>query len=676
MPTHKQHGGMAVTEAASTSAPASPGATPDFASPRAVRPEEPIKVVLETGPPPRKPGRPRLDISAHFQDTGEMANHSHRFVWCIACIKSGCALYKKDRIPARGDLMQRHLSTCKHVADEVRQKFCSQRSSSTSSAGDSKAKRTRIASIVSDAGSSSAAKASSTSPRARSRSRPHLRPAAAPAPTPAAAPASSALPPVSAVTGAEQYAASAVAHMPVGTAPALHQPLPPMLRPPYSQIRPISAEAVLLPRIRSPHQHQHSPQRRPTTPVDLPPISRRPHPYYMRDSGHGHGSRSSSGGSAALRTSQAPSTPVISPPRIHTPPQTRAYLTVPPPPPPPLSAMPLHAHHSSPLSGYAANGVADVATPPTYCRQFSHEPAVANTSGTLRRRLHSGKDATYGIVLSIPSAVTARTASRLGFDWACIDMEHSPQSASIMAEMVEAIAGSGGCVPLVRVPSHSGEWIRWAVEAGAQGIIVPNIQNREQMVQIVSLCRGATMQFAQEPSHSGPVAGRLRGFSQPHRMAPPPQQHHSPMHGSEQHYGTPYGASTPTDDARAADLMAARSDVLIIPQIESPQGIRNFEEIISVPGIDAAFVRPQGLWLGAHSPPALVAGDHPPFPDEALDRVLYAARQHAVPLGIDSVDGAAARIGVRQGFHMVAVGSDVDVLASAAADQLRLAQSA
>ncbi|KAJ2480168.1 hypothetical protein IWW47_005972, partial [Coemansia sp. RSA 2052] len=77
----------------------------------------PIHVKLETEPPQRKPGRPRLDISANFQDTGEMANHSHRLVWCIACIKSGRPMFKRDRMPARGDLMQRHLQTCKYVEE-------------------------------------------------------------------------------------------------------------------------------------------------------------------------------------------------------------------------------------------------------------------------------------------------------------------------------------------------------------------------------------------------------------------------------------------------------------------------------------------------------------------------------------------------------------------------------
>ncbi|KAJ2806682.1 hypothetical protein H4R20_001603 [Coemansia guatemalensis] len=137
MPTHNEGGGMAV---AASNPPSTPSASPPAASP-----ERPINVVLETEPPARRPGRPRLDISAHFQDTGEMANHSHRLVWCIACIKSGRALYKKDRLPARGDLMQRHLQSCMYVSDDVRQKFCSQRSSSASSAGESKSRKTRIA---------------------------------------------------------------------------------------------------------------------------------------------------------------------------------------------------------------------------------------------------------------------------------------------------------------------------------------------------------------------------------------------------------------------------------------------------------------------------------------------------------------------------------------------------
>ncbi|KAJ2347712.1 hypothetical protein GGH91_001715 [Coemansia sp. RSA 2671] len=111
--------------------------------------EMPVHVQLETEPPQRKPGRPRLDISANFQDTGEMANHSHRLVWCIACIKSGRPMYRRDRMPARGDLMLRHLQACKYVEDSVKQRFRKNtppaRSASVSSSGESKARKAGVA---------------------------------------------------------------------------------------------------------------------------------------------------------------------------------------------------------------------------------------------------------------------------------------------------------------------------------------------------------------------------------------------------------------------------------------------------------------------------------------------------------------------------------------------------
>ncbi|KAJ1779053.1 hypothetical protein LPJ62_006328, partial [Coemansia sp. RSA 2167] len=252
------------------------------------------------------------------------------------------------------------------------------------------------------------------------------------------------------------------------------RPLLPTLRPPYSNSRSgSSAEGFQLPRIRSP-------QIRSATPIDLPSISRRPHPYLGRDHHHyGHGS------STGLRGTHASGVATLPPPRINTPPQhlQRPYL-----------APPQHSMRSSPSSAGCSTIASEPQpafytsriTPPVPAIPSPQPPLHDNVPSPLRQKLLNGRKAAYGIVLSIPSPITARIAARLGFDWACIDMEHSPQSASIMAEMVEAIASSGTCAPLVRVPSHSSEWIKWAVEAGAHGVIIPNVQSRGQMMQLVS----------------------------------------------------------------------------------------------------------------------------------------------------------------------------------------------
>ncbi|KAJ2703758.1 hypothetical protein FB645_003779 [Coemansia sp. IMI 203386] len=639
----------------------------------ATSPEKPIKVVLETEPPARKPGRPRLDISAHFQDTGEMANHSHRFVWCIGCIKSGRPLFKRDRLPARGDLMQRHLQNCRYVSDEVRQKFKgSPRSSSASSAGDSKARKARIANIISEPGplhSSAGGMGSSSSGGNNGNS-------GAAGPLTSAGPR---LPPITTIssnverskltTVISRPASSTSTSAPVvtSTLASSEQQPPPMsanmtmpvplslpismpLRPPYSLSRPSSGgNDNQLPRIRSPMM-------RSSTPVDLPSISRRSHPYLNRDR---HPS------SASLRGSQTPKTPVASPPQRKRGPRSS-----------PSSAgssigmselpAPISAARVSPLSlsssSHPGARRSDIAA--SEFQTPLPSTAIVTPVNSLRGKLQSGSPA-FGIVLNIPSPVTARLASRLGYDWACIDMEHSAHSANTMAEMVAAINSSGTCTPVVRVPSHSSEWIKWAVDAGAQGIIVPGVHSREQMQHLVSVCRNATA-FAQKyPRHNSPESHAYQQHNRHHYQSMQPQ----PAYHAE-----------PTSNSSSSIC----ADVVIIPQIDRPEAVSDIDGILSVPGVDAAFVRPQALAteLAPILPPLRTIEPHRSLgivggSEEPVSRVLRSSHRYSVPLGIDSVDGSSSgiRARVHQGFQLVTVASDIDALASAAADQLRMARA-
>ncbi|KAJ1829120.1 hypothetical protein LPJ73_008461, partial [Coemansia sp. RSA 2703] len=229
---------------------------------------------------------------------------------------------------------------------------------------------------------------------------------------------------------------------------------------------------------------------------------------------------------------------------------------------------------------------------------------------------------------------------------------HSANSASIMAEMISAISNSGTCAPLVRVPTHSSEWIRWAVDAGAQGIIIPGVKSREQMQHLVSVCNDA--------SSSG----------QKHRNSSP--ESHMQQHGRHYYHNTHpqshYGELTASTSSQA--------DVMIIPQIDRPEAVDNIEDILSVPGVDAAFVRPQALTGSSVLAPVLphrslgVQSSSDP-----VGRTLRTGRHYSVPLGIDTMEGSSGvRACVQQGFQMVAVANDIDALASAAADQLRLAR--
>ncbi|KAJ2203157.1 hypothetical protein IW139_004208, partial [Coemansia sp. RSA 353] len=501
-------------------------------------------------------------------------------------------------------------------------------------------------------GTTAAHKANSASPRARSRLR-HT----------AAAPSVPVLPPIATLAGSEHIGPAGIA-APVHNLPIMvpsPRPLLPTLRPPYSNSRSgSSAEGFQLPRIRSP-------QIRSATPIDLPSISRRPHPYLGRDHHHyGHGS------STGLRGTHASGVATLPPPRINTPPQhlQRPYL-----------APPQHSMRSSPSSAGCSTIASEPQpafytsriTPPVPAIPSPQPPLHDNVPSPLRQKLLNGRKAAYGIVLSIPSPITARIAARLGFDWACIDMEHSPQSASIMAEMVEAIASSGTCAPLVRVPSHSSEWIKWAVEAGAHGVIIPNVQSRGQMMQLVSVCRNAANQHMTGASFSAPASIHMHG-SGSHSSG----SYRIPQQQSPKVYTHPHVSTSPDNlrmsaTAASSPTLAVGGDVLVIPQIEYLDAAANsIEEILAVPGVDAAFVHSGRPWSNGRVSPA-TARDR--ASSDVLGHMLHISHRLAVPLGTDSVDGSAARMAVRNGFRMVAVGSDVDVLSAAAADQLRLAQT-
>src|SRR5579859_7953580 len=97
----------------------------------------------------------------------------------------------------------------------------------------------------------------------------------------------------------------------------------------------------------------------------------------------------------------------------------------------------------------------------------------------VKEKLKRGESA-LGAWLSLPSVPAARIMARLGFDWLVVDMEHSAQNPGLMADMVATIADAGASAPLVRIPANSVEWFKWALDAGAWGVVVPMVNSREE----------------------------------------------------------------------------------------------------------------------------------------------------------------------------------------------------
>ena len=92
-----------------------------------------------------------------------------------------------------------------------------------------------------------------------------------------------------------------------------------------------------------------------------------------------------------------------------------------------------------------------------------------------------------GIFITFNTEFPAQILGSSGYDFVIIDMEHTPVSALEATHIVHAVgaASKGTCAPLVRVPSHGVEWIKWGLDSGAAGIVVPMVTSKEEAEAVV-----------------------------------------------------------------------------------------------------------------------------------------------------------------------------------------------
>jgi 2-dehydro-3-deoxyglucarate aldolase/4-hydroxy-2-oxoheptanedioate aldolase len=218
----------------------------------------------------------------------------------------------------------------------------------------------------------------------------------------------------------------------------------------------------------------------------------------------------------------------------------------------------------------------------------------------------------WGSWISTGSATVAEIAALSGLDWLLIDLEHGCLTESSLLEILRAISGHN-VATVVRVPTHEAGLIGRVLDWGAHAIMVPYVETAEQAAAIVG-----AMQY--------PPAGS-RGYSSSTRACS-------------------YGFVNSDSVAR----------LLLFAQIESAEGVRNAESIAEVEGVDVLFVGPADLRMSLSATPAA-----PSF-EEALEKVVKAARSREKSAGILIKDRDQAESLRQQGFTKIAVGTDVSFL--------------
>ena len=97
-----------------------------------------------------------------------------------------------------------------------------------------------------------------------------------------------------------------------------------------------------------------------------------------------------------------------------------------------------------------------------------------------------------GLFVNSHSPTVAEQLAHSGYDWLLIDSQHGPMGYETLSTMIGAV-GSGGAKSLVRVGGYGDRaGIQQALDVGADGVLVPYINNAEEARQAVSCTRYPT----------------------------------------------------------------------------------------------------------------------------------------------------------------------------------------
>ena len=222
------------------------------------------------------------------------------------------------------------------------------------------------------------------------------------------------------------------------------------------------------------------------------------------------------------------------------------------------------------------------------------------------------RDKLLGTMVTLPTAATAEILAGLGFDWLFVDGEHGPLETRELAAILQAVSRDVAC--LVRVPEAAEVPIKKALDLGAAGIIVPQVNTAEQAADVVRFARYA------------PDGARGVGLAR------------------AQGYGMRFKEY----------VESANAEIAVVVQAEHARAVDNIEAIARVPGVDAVLLGPYDLAaslgkMGQVDDPVVVA---------AIRRVTEACVSVGMPLGYFGVTAAAVAPYVERGYTLIVAGVD------------------
>ncbi len=236
-----------------------------------------------------------------------------------------------------------------------------------------------------------------------------------------------------------------------------------------------------------------------------------------------------------------------------------------------------------------------------------------------RERLARG-ETVFGCGLQVyRSAEIPRAFAAAGFDYVFIDMEHGAYDLETVQDMIAA-CNMAGITPIVRVAELLYSLVARLLDSGAQGIILPRVEDPKLLAEAMSW-----MRF--------PPLGK-RGYGVNPTMVS-------------------YEGHT------FAEIIEHQNrNTVSVVQFETRVAMERADDLLSVPGVDIAMVGPADLSISLGVP-----GDFDnPVMISTIGALIEKCNRHGVVPGIQTRSVAMAKAWAERGMRFVGAGAEHGLL--------------
>ena len=174
----------------------------------------------------------------------------------------------------------------------------------------------------------------------------------------------------------------------------------------------------------------------------------------------------------------------------------------------------------------------------------------------LKDKIHSG-EAVHGCWINLASTVSAEIVGQAGFDWLLLDLEHGAGDVAIMYQQLQVLSGSSS-TPIVRIDNLSRPKVQRILDAGATGIMFPQIQTSQEADDAIRM-----MYYPPRGGRGMAKMVRATGFGR---------------HADEY-------------------IASLEKNLVGVIQIETLNALQNIDDIAATEGVDVLFVGPNDLSL-------------------------------------------------------------------------------